>query len=286
MNRTQTPVSPSVLVNGEAINVRHYAQFHGKRMAASLDALAAIGAKRIVEVGSHPWVMTAHLIDDPRFELVATISAEETTNWPDDIGVTIGQYRLTTPSGREALFPNYSVNIERTLFELQENVDTVMACEIIEHLIRSPHIMMLNFNHWLPISGKLVITTPNGAQFSNPLRTGSATAGYRCNAYERHAFLYTLDNLTNLISLCGFKVIDAGYWNVYRRFGMSRIYGALSRLPWSYSQAKFQRTIYLIGEKERDVVELERPPQIYDPRGAWEYIRRSAVSANGIRVEE
>lgn len=264
-----------ILVNGQIQDAEAYLGYHQTRIAKTIDKLHEVGAKKIVEVGSHPWVLTAHLIDDPAFELCATISAEEVTNWPDDIGVSVDCYTLTTTLGNQATFNNYSANIERTRFELQEFPDTVVACEIVEHLIRAPHIMFLNINDWLLVGGKLLITTPNGAQFANPLRRKSPTPAYRFNTYERHSYVYTLDGLVDLIALCGFKIVDAGYWNVYERKGPSSIYDTLSRLPGKYFRDKFMKTIFVVGEKERDVSELARSPRVYDPRGNWEFIARA-----------
>ena len=204
-----------VLLNGQPVDGLGFLAYHRKRLDFALAKLREIGARRVVEVGGHPWVMTARLVDDPQFELCATISAEEMTKWPDDIGVKSQEYRIETPRGNTACFLNYSANVERTLFGIHEVPDTIVACEIVEHLMRAPHMMFLNINHWLPESGKLLVTTPNGAQFSNPFRRKSLTAAYRSNIYERHSYLYPLDDLTDLITLCGFRVLEAGYWDVY-----------------------------------------------------------------------
>jgi hypothetical protein len=159
---------------------------------------------------------------------------------------------------------------------LDAKPDTAIACEVIEHLQRAPHIMLLNINNWLPLHGQLLITTPNGAQFSNPFRRKSPTTAYRCQIYERHTFLYTLNQLTNLIELCGFRIVEAGYWDVVDRDGLRSVYGLLSRVPLDYFKDKFMKTIYVVAEKVEDVAELGRAPQVYDPRGDWEFIRRSS----------
>lgn len=274
---SESTVSDGILVNGEVPRSHAYLEYHRRRIAFTLSKLRQIGAKKIVEVGAHPWVMTGQLVDDPQFELCATISAEEVTNWPDDIGFKIERYHIRTACGKEAWLINYSANVERTRFELHESPDTVVACEIVEHLIRSPHVMFLNINRWLPVSGKLFITTPNGAQFANPFRRKSPTPAYRANIYERHSYLYTLDELIELITLCGFRVAEAGYWDVTERHGLSKIYGVLAKLPGEYSREKFKKTIYVVADKERDVEELERCPRVYDPRGKWEFIKSGAI---------
>ena len=149
-----------LIVNGEAIASAQYRRFHCRRVARTLEHLRKLGARNIVEVGGHPWVMTAALIDDGAFTVSATVSAEEVTHWPDDIGVTRHEHRVSTPGGRVASFPNYSANIERTLFEIDERADTVIACEIIEHLTEDPMHMLIELNRVLKWGGLVVITTP------------------------------------------------------------------------------------------------------------------------------
>jgi hypothetical protein len=268
-----------LIVNGECIDGTRYLGFHRKRLRLTLDALRKLGAKRIVELGGHPWVMTSALLDDGHFELAATISAEEVTNWPDDIGATRREYGIRTLGGREMTFPNYSANLERTLFNIQERPDTVIACEIIEHLLRSPHIMLLNINRWLPRGGKLLMSTPNGAQFSNPFRRKSSRPAYRCNVYARHNYLFTLSQLIDIVELCGFKVREAGFWNVYQRTGLSLFYSILGALPIRYFKDKFQRTLFVAAEKETDVAELPRLPRCYAPSANWEFIQATANAA-------
>lgn len=261
-----------ILVNGEEIDTPGYLDFHRRRIQRTTDKLSDIGARRVLELGSHPWVMTAFLASDGRFQLCGTVSAEEVTRWPDEIPVVRRVVRIRTASGGEHRFPNYSANLERTLFDLQETPDTVLACEIVEHLVRAPHLLFLNVNRWLPVGGKLLVTTPNGAQFHNPFRRRSPTAGYRCHVYERHHFLFTRDGLADLVRLCGFRINETGYWNVYPDHGLSRCYRPLARIPWTYFQDKFQKTLVLVAEKEESVSELRRLPEVYHPSDDWERI--------------
>ena len=264
-----------IMVNGQVRYEQDYITYHRKRIAFTIEKLRKIGARRIVEIGADPWVMTASLIADPSMDVCATVSAQEVTNWPDDIGVNVQRYHIRNGCGKEAYITNYSANIERILFELHCSPDTAVACEIVEHLIRSPHVMFLNINRWLPLSGRLLVTTPNAAQFSNPFRRRSPTPAYRCNVYERHSYLYTLDQLAELIKLCGFKVSESGYWDVYEPRGVSAIYDALSYVPFKYFRDKFKKTIFVVAEKIENVAELKRCPSVYDPRGEWEFIKRN-----------
>ena len=239
-------LSDSILLNGVEMSFENYAAYHALRVDWTLRKLREVKAKRILEVGAHPWVMTARTIDTPGFKICATVSAEEVTHWPDDIEVNIYPYCIQTESGNEARFNNYSANVERTIFDIQEKPDTVVACEVIEHLTRSPHVMLLNINHWLPLGGRLLITTPNGAQFSNPFRRKSLTPAYRSNIYERHQYIFTLHDLVDLVSLCGFKILEVGYEDLIERTGLSRIYRLLGKIPLQYFQDKFKKTIFLL----------------------------------------
>lgn len=269
----RNPAAGQLLVNGQLMKKEGFAEYHRRRFAITLNKLREIGAQRILEVGAHPWAMTAELIDDPAFEVCATVSAEEVTKWPDDIGVSTDPYVIQTSKGHEARFNNYSANIERALFDIDVQPDTVVASEIIEHLTRAPHVMLLNINHWLPTGGKLLITTPNGSQFSNPFRRSTPSAAYRSNTYERHSYVFTMDGLTDLISLCGFRIVEAGYWDAVDRSGPAKAYGWLARVPLQYFREKFKKTLFVVAEKERHVDELERCPRVYDSRGTWEFIK-------------
>jgi predicted SAM-dependent methyltransferase len=274
-----TPAPGELLVNGELRKLGTFGDYHQQRFALTSAKLREMGARRIVELGAHPWAMTAELIDDPSLEVCATVSAEEVTNWPDDIGVTKYQYVLQTARGNQASFVNYSANLERTLFDIDERPDTIVASEIIEHLTRSPHIMLLNINRWLSIGGKLLLTTPNGSQFSNPFRRSTPTAAYRSNIYERHSYVFTMEGLIDLIALCGFKIVESGYWEAIQRSGPSKIYGWLSQIPAAYFREKFKKTLFVVAEKDRSLDKLERCPRVYDSRGSWEYISRANTSS-------
>jgi len=262
-----------MILNGEPLDNSRYSLYHKRRIGFTLKKLHQVGARRIVEVGGHPWCMTSSLVDDPQFDLAATVSAEELTQWPDEIPVTSKTYTLQTAAGRKATFSNYSGNIERTRFSITERPDTVLACEIIEHLIRAPHVMLLNINHWLPDGGKVMITTPNGAAFQNVFRIKSPTAGYRAHTYMRHSYLYTLPQLIDLVSLCGFAIVEAGYKDMWPRTGLSSACGWFGTVPFSYCRAKFKQMIYVIAEKCKHQEILDSRPVVYAADLDWEFIR-------------
>lgn len=268
-----------IRVDGAAVDVAGYRRMHDERVRRTLELLRELGCRRIVEVGAHPWVMTTALIDDEAFDVVATVSAEETLEWPDNPEVEINTHEIVTPGANVGRIKNYSFNVERRLVQLEERADVVLACEIIEHLIRSPHVMLLNANRWLAKDGFLVVTTPNGAQFMNPLRRASRTAAYRARCYERHSYVYRLRDLVELVELCGFRIERAGYWNPYPSNRGQRIYRLLAKLPGEFFAEKFHRTVYVVARKERDVERLERAPRVYHPSPYWEHVGRAGDDA-------
>lgn len=263
----------TIRIDGEAYDVSQYWHLHEQRFRNSIEAFRKHASGPALEIGGHPWAMTSLIAAAPEFQLAASVSAEEMTRWPDDIGLNQRLRRLCTPDGLECTFRSYSLNIERRLIDLNETVDAIFACEVIEHLIRAPHIMMLNINRWLNPKGKVLITTPNGMQFTNPFRKKNTRPAYRCYCYERHNGIFTLEQLEDLIRRCGFKVLESGYWNVYqRRMGLSIIYDALSKAPINYLQAKFSRTVYVIAEKMKHCDATLGYPLAYAPHPDWENI--------------
>lgn len=271
----------AVLLNGAPLDQDGYQRFHERRIGRTIERLRRAGASRVMELGGHPWVMTAALTETAGIRVVSSVSAEEVTRWPDDIGVSAERYRLRSARGNVSTFTNYSANLERTLFDISEAPDAVLACEILEHLVRAPHVMILNINRWLPTGGTLLITTPNGFRVENPLRRRSNSPAYRSNVYERHSHLWTMDELVDMVNLCGFRVREAEYWDPYPRRGLACMYTALARVPVRWVQEKFASTIYLLAEKERDVTALERVPLAYDPRGDWEHMVRNPRITTG-----
>lgn len=273
-----------ITVNGETFDLSRYGSLHDRRFDMTLDVVRALGGGKVIEVGAHPWAMTARLLREPSVRLLATISAEEVTAWPDEIPVRAAPYSLTFADGARADFTNYSANVERTLFTVGERVDIVLACEIIEHLTRAPHLMMLNMNSWLKLGGQVVLTTPNGAQFDNPLRVKAKMPELRYSTYSRHNCLFTLDTLTDLVETCGFAIERAEYWSPYDRQGPSNFYKLLMRLPGRFFRDKFAQTLVVVARKVQERTEAARLPKAYEPSAQWEHIIAGAVTAQTPRV--
>jgi hypothetical protein len=264
-----------IKVNGEEIDLSRYGSYHERRFDLTRSYVRRLGGGRVVELGGHPWAMTARLLRDPNVKLVASVSAEEVTAWPDELPVTRREYEIVLPDGTAHRFFNYSANIERTLFEIGTRADLVLACEIIEHMTRSPHVMLLNANAWLEIGGHLLITTPNGAQFQNPLHVRAKMPAFRYSTYSRHNYVFTMEGLTDLVACCGFEVESAEYHSPYGRRGLARLYPIASRLPGTYFQGKFGQSLYVVARKTAELKAAMRVPAVYSPSASWEHIDQS-----------
>lgn len=273
-----------ITVNGERLDLSRYNSFHAARYDLTIDLVRSMDGGRTIELGGHPWTMTARLLSEPSVDLIATVSAEEVTAWPDDIPVTANPYTMELPDGTSQDWTNISANLERTLFPIDsaggenDGADLVLACEIIEHLTRSPHIMLLNINSWLKMGGRVILTTPNGSQFDNPLRTKPKMPAYRYSQYARHNYVFTMDILCDLAETCGFEVEYTTYWSPYRRTGLAKLYRVMSRLPGTYFKNLFAQSIVLVARKIEDRETASRIPRAYAPAADWERIEGVGTS--------
>jgi SAM-dependent methyltransferase len=272
-------------VNGEVVPVDRYSQFHARRFDQTLDLARRHGGGRLVEVGGHPWAMTARLVREPGIEVAATVSAEEVSHWSDELPLKRTDYELDIGDGAPRRFFNYSANIERTDFSVGDPVDMVLACEIIEHVTRSPHRMMLNINRWLKPGGLVILTTPNGAQLENPFRVRPKMPAYRPSVYSRHNYVFTMDGLTDLIETCGFEIVEANFWSPYERKGGSNLYRLLYRLGGRYMKNKFAQTLCVVARKVEDRETASRLPRCYARESGWERIDGVAAESDPAAVD-
>ena len=265
-----------ITVNGSRIDLSRYSSFHALRYQYTLDLVRSLNGGRTIELGGHPWSMTSLLLSEFSVDLLATISAEEVTAWTEEVPVSSNPYRIELPDGSSHEWINISANLERTIindcfdFNSLPKADLVLACEIIEHLTRSPHIMLLNINSLLNTGGRVVLTTPNGCQFDNPFRTKPKMPSYRYSQYSRHNYLFTMDMLCDLVQSCGFEIEYTTFWSPYRRSGFASFYRSLSRLPGLYFKNLFSQSIVVVARKCEDRVTASRLPLCYSYSDQWE----------------
>jgi SAM-dependent methyltransferase len=92
--------------------------------------------------------------------------------------------------------------------------DLVMACEVIEHIAHGDRFIN-HLKQFITPGGHLLLTTPNGSYFRSKLPTYSKIDDF--NALESkqfkpdadgHLYLYTPDELQNLLKMFGFRDIS------------------------------------------------------------------------------
>jgi 2-polyprenyl-3-methyl-5-hydroxy-6-metoxy-1,4-benzoquinol methylase len=108
------------------------------------------------------------------------------------------------------------------VFDLDPNrlgkFDLIVACEVIEHIAHSGEFLR-QLGKFLDSSGRVLLTTPNGAYFRNELPTLSQVVDF--NILERrqfapdadgHLFLITPSELLSLAEENGFEVEAISVW--------------------------------------------------------------------------
>jgi SAM-dependent methyltransferase len=166
-------------------------------------------------------------------------------------------------------------NAEKDRFPYEDaRFDTVLACEIIEHLLQDPMFMLLEINRVLVDGGTLVLTTPNIASFTAVMRlleTGEHPQLYSMypNPFGEykdteipHVREYTPQELAAAVKAAGFDIEYlftekiAGYdANFFMRPVLERN---------GYSAALRGEQIYLIAKKRAGAEITRYPAFLYE----------------------
>lgn len=136
-----------------------------------------------------------------------------------------------------------------------ESFDVVLYCEIIEHLLMNPVHTLTEIHRVLKPGGKIVITTPNVARFTNVLAMIEGRSIYDpysgFGPYGRHNREYSLDELKHLIRFSGFEVVNAFTAN-----GHPEDYAALEQRQGALRLVKHRldnlgHYLFVVGRKNR-----------------------------------
>lgn len=184
------------------------AAYVGADLARFLMSVQLMGEApgRILEIGSNPYfisrLITARFPDSPL----------AMTNYFGSPGDSITQ-RVVDETGAEvASFTSDLVDteVQRLPYE-DESFDTVLLCEVIEHLVQDPVFQLAEIARVLRPRGRLVLTTPNVARQTNRLRLAQREGIYdpysQYGPHGRHNREYTADELFELTSGIGFDPI-------------------------------------------------------------------------------
>lgn len=164
------------------------------------------GAK-VLELGSNPYFFTRLLL---RRGLDVT-----SANWfGEGIFGSKGTQLVRSPKAgteHEFTFDHFNVEVERFPYA-DDSFDVVLFCEILEHLPHDPIHTLAEIHRVLRPNGILVLTTPNAIRWENAVRMQQGDNVYEqlsgYGTYGRHNREYTVSELRELLSECGYVVDD------------------------------------------------------------------------------
>ncbi len=167
-------------------------------------ALVDPGAADILEIGADPYFTTLLL---RRFRPGARLTL---TN---GVGEQLHGNRVELIDG-----DGDRLELEYTRFNMETDAlpfapgsfDTVLCCEVLEHMTVDPLAALARINEALRPGGRLVLTTPNAARWQNVVRMAAGrTVEDQYSAYGpygRHNREYTVDEVRLLLRHAGFAV--------------------------------------------------------------------------------
>ena len=183
-----------------------YVDAHAGRFRETLALLQDLpeGA-RLLELGAVPYYMTILAVRHlgARVDPLSFYEVE---------GAQAPLHEVTSAAtGERYTFENRAVNVERDPFPFPDGGhDGVLCCEILEHLLIHPSHMLFEAHRVLRPGGLLLISTPNVLRWANLhalARGQNIYDKYHGNGvYGRHNREYTLSELAELVSACGFTI--------------------------------------------------------------------------------
>jgi len=233
----------------------NYLDTHGKRLWRSLQIISQWDLSKppnILELGAMPYYFSSLLKYYLPFCKFTGVNVSSSV-WPEVTKQPLKSKSVKIAYGRDQTIEDLDIfefNIERDLYPFQNMYfDYVLCMEVIEHLIYSPTHMLAEAHRVLKPGGQILISTPNAVDLRKTISlilnrpTAFKYSGY--SIYGRHNREFTLNELTNLVEQCGFRIIDARLENIISHSHHSRItqffftlFNTLTRLPLPYLRHK------------------------------------------------
>jgi SAM-dependent methyltransferase len=213
--------------------------------------LLGMQSGRVLEVGANPYFLTTLLYEYSSLEIIATNSFD-----PNAEGLSSQTLSYEAGGRRVDRLQEYtSLNVERHAFPFPDgSFDSVLFCEVIEHLLFDPMHALREMNRVLRPGGTIVVTTPNVARIENIARIVAGHSIYDPYSghgpYGRHNREFNRHELVNLLAFAGFRVVDSFTSDVHD--GGIEYHG---RSPWMARLLRFRHEdlgqyLFVKGSKE------------------------------------
>lgn len=138
-----------------------------------------------------------------------------------DVDITVTHFDLAQKKSgtytvayadKEYTLPSYFVDLETQKLPAKDNTfDTVLCCEVLEHLDVDPMFMLAELNRVLKPGGRLILTTPNITSSHALWKMLRGIEPYFFMQYHkdgspyRHNYEYSCGGLTTLLEAAGFE---------------------------------------------------------------------------------
>jgi SAM-dependent methyltransferase len=184
--------------------MRSYLESDLSRFLMSLQLVRGRGLGRTLEIGAGPYYITRLL------ERFASPTSLTLTNYFGSPG-TVEQALVDDQGAEVVRYASDLVDVETMPLPYEDGAfDTVLFCEVIEHLIVDPVFALGEIQRVLADDGQLLLTTPNVARAVNVGRLRQAQGIYdpysRYGPHGRHNREYSAGELFEILVGSGFEV--------------------------------------------------------------------------------
>lgn len=177
---------------------------------------------RLLELGASPFLFTLLLERYANYDV--DVAGEE---FPDR-GAQSAIVQRNMKTGQQHVFAVKNFNVELDTYPYEDDTyDAVICCELLEHLVLDPTHMFVEIHRILKPGGSLLITTPNvlvlrhvNALLRKRQNIFDPYSGY--GIYGRHNREFTIDEVTQLLCGCGFRVERAEIRDTFPHQGYSK----------------------------------------------------------------
>jgi SAM-dependent methyltransferase len=222
---------------------------------------------RALELGSPPFHITLLLQRFRNYDL-------SLTGYASDGRAEIHQELDSPEYGEHYAFACTCFNAEQDRFPYDDNTfDLVTWCEVIEHLTENPVHTLAEIHRVLKPGGCLVISTPNasradsivnflvGRNIYDPYHLGAPLKG------SRHSREYTLPELTDLLSGCGYAIDRAADIDIYPPEGRNRaaFRWIMNRVVSRVTGGHYKYHLFVRARKSEQPFRWRFPAGLFDP---------------------